>query len=227
MEKTMIDAERPCAYTESQTVLTVCVYHGDRYPCRIRALTSELAEAKRIAANCEVGNKSMYEGALILAQERDSALEREAASEAFCKLAYAARDQARAEAEALRADEISWLKSLRDGFVKAVDRRMPAPDYKDMNGDTAIGEAAEKVKDVMRAITVRIKELARLSPPAPAPCKHSWVEEENEADQLQTACEKCGATKPVPQTEKSPNPPGHETHSPPCGFDYSILDPKH
>jgi len=28
---------------------------------------------------------------------------------------------------------------------------------------------------------------------APAPCKHSWVEEENEADQRQTACQKCGA----------------------------------
>ena len=42
------------------------------------------------------------------------------------------------------------------------------------------------------------KELARLSPPAMAPCKHSWVEEENEADQLQTACELCGAIKPAP-----------------------------
>ena len=36
--------------------------------------------------------------------------------------------------------------------------------------------------------------------PAPALCKggggkHSWVEEENEADQRQMACEKCGATK--------------------------------
>ena len=27
------------------------------------------------------------------------------------------------------------------------------------------------------------------------PCEHSWVEEENEADQRQMACEKCGATK--------------------------------
>src|SRR3990172_2428658 len=203
MEKTMIDAERPCAYTESQTVLTVCVYHGDRYPCRIRALTSELAEAKRTAANCEVGNKSMYEGALILAQERDSALEREAASEAFCKLAYATRDQARAEAEALRADEISWLKSLRDGFVKAVDRRMPAPDYKDVNGDTAIGEAAEKVKDVMRAITVRIKELARLSPPAPAP----KVDEERLMENLKdfkTFDNRMHGKPPAPETAPAP-----------------------
>src|SRR3990167_6989961 len=63
--------------------------------------------------------------------------------------------------------------------------------------------------------------------PAPALCQHSWVEEENEADQLQTACEKCGATKPAPETAKCPNLPGHETHSPPCGLDYSILHPKH
>ena len=33
--------------------------------------------------------------------------------------------------------------------------------------------------------------------------------------------------KPAPETAKCPNLPGHETHSPPCGFDYSILDPKH
>jgi len=139
---------------------------------------------------------------------------------------------------------------------------------------------------------------------ASAPCEHSWVEEENEADQRQMACENCGAVKPAPapecdhaasfgvfvggkllcrvcdmpapapapkcakhdthhfgsddggktverygaipgtngrepcqdgsafakpapETAKCPNLPGHETHSPPCGFDYSILDPKH
>ena len=131
----------------------------------------------------------------------------------------------RAGAEALRADEISWLKSLRDGFVKAVDRRIPAPDYKDVNGDTAIGEAAEKVKDVMRAITVRIKELARLSPPAPAP----KVDEERLMENLKDfkTFDNRMHGKPAPETAKCPNLPGHETHSPPCGFDYSILDPKH
>jgi len=33
---------------------------------------------------------------------------------------------------------------------------------------------------------------------APAPCEHSWVEEEDEANLPQTACENCGATKPAP-----------------------------
>ena len=72
--------------------------------------------------------------------------------------------QARAEAEALRADAEKHLSGC------------PSPMFSPDRGALK----------------------ARLSPPAPAPCKHSWVEEENEADQLQTACELCGAIKPAP-----------------------------
>jgi len=141
----------------------------------IRSLSSKLAEAKEYLRVEHIAALTLKAALDERDKERDAAL---AESENWRGHAEGFRSQlgeARAEAEALRADEISWLKSLRDGFVKAVDRRMPAPDYKDVNGDTAIGEAAEKVKDVMRAITVRIKELARLSPPAPAP-KHEFAE---------------------------------------------------
>src|SRR3990167_2470378 len=169
----------------------------------IRSLSSKLAEAKEYLRVEHIAALTLKAALDERDKERDAAL---AESENWRGHAEGFRSQlgeARAEAEALRADEISWLKSLRDGFVKAVDRRMPAPDYKDVNGDTAIGEAAEKVKDVMRAITVRIKELARLSPPAPAP----KVDEERLMENLKDfkTFDNRMHGKPAPETAKCPH----------------------
>ena len=289
----MIDAERPCAYTESQTVLTVCVYHGDRYPCRIRALTAELAEAKREKSNTHAkiirlteqsanlekmrdGVREKLEAALT---ERDAALASARELQRFNDAHRLERDEARAEAETLRAeyelaqrtyhsgrahDKTIGFRQCKAGFCdrmnSVLDRPAPASapkvdeerlmenlkDFKTfdnrMHGkppapETAPAPKSDEVEidysDVERLANPKIRQdvdwtsgrEARRSyesfygkpapetgkctcPPnsldvlcplpikdhgAPAPCKHSWVEEENEADQRQTACQKCGA----------------------------------
>src|SRR3990172_840272 len=61
--------------------------------------------------------------------------------------------------------------------------------------DAKPAPAPTTIHDVLQA---RLERLRDKPAPAPAPCKHSWVEGENEADQLQTACELCGAIKPAP-----------------------------
>ena len=79
--------------------------------------------------------------------------------------------KARAEAEALRAMEI---------FCRACEEYVQT--RADINGTVQCVKCH--------------RYLARLSAPAPTPCQHSWVEEENEACERQMACELCGAVKP-------------------------------
>jgi len=117
-----------------------------------------------------------------LIKERDAALARYADAARMGNAWKDERDNARAEAEALRERGLK-LRRVLMGI---------AHDW----GDHEAGKWAWKT--CQEVWPESEKESARLSPPAMAPCKHSWVEEENEADQLQTACELCGAIKPAP-----------------------------
>src|SRR3990167_6712618 len=85
-----------------------------------------------------------------------------------------------APAPAPKVDEERLMENLKD--FKTFDNRMhgkPAP-------ETGKCTCPPNSLDVLCPLPIKDHG-------APAPCEHSWVEEENEADQRQTACQKCGA----------------------------------
>ena len=177
---------------------------------RIRSLTTELAALK---AQDEVHWKTRRS----LIKERDAALAERDQQIAWAREAqprmlemaergkaqFEALEQARAEANALRAVWTAWHTHAEDCDDCEQDECN--------EGLRLYGEAK-----------------ARLAPaPAPQPCgcPGEWARFGQREAQHEWNCPEL--SKPAPETEKCPNLPGHETDSPPCGFDYSILDPKH
>src|SRR3990167_11028453 len=154
-----------------------CETHNRHPTYCIRALQSELAAAKAKHDEELAARRRRSDLALgIVQKERDAALARVKELEYWRNGSWAmkALDKARSEAEALRAGIVLAIREIKGRY----DTEDDAPMW----------------------ISAVVNDLARLAP-APAPCKHSWMEEENEADQRQTICEKCGVIKPAPAPE--------------------------
>src|SRR3990167_5792951 len=174
----------------------------ERFPAveeRIRALESELAETKWDAEeswNCEHGARNAKDDAL---KERDAALARvkeleywrngswamkaldKARDERDAALASAASNQKaymeyRAEVEALKAqDEVHW--KTRRSLIKERDAARAEAEALRAGIALAIREIKGRYDtedDAPMWISAVVNDLARLSPPAPAPKPHPW-----------------------------------------------------
>ena len=183
-------------------------------------LESELAEERRIRKmQAEVVKEALDSRDAALAEVERWKADYDRESKA-CEENAREMQEARAEAEALRA------------ALRAIAGQHGTPDcsgcwWFQHEADIVLARLSPPAPDPFDRLKLGDAGGTVFAKPAPAPAPK--VDEERLMENLKDfkTFDNRMHGKPAPETAKCPNLPGHETHSPPCGLDYSILDPKH